>query len=168
MLVPRGKNESETLEVVALTDPCYIHGILSSKAGAEKQILLQTEASRLIGVFDRKKYKCRCCGRGCDRTATRCTVYKSDVFNPKWWCDTCDPYQYGAGEGRIKIVRTYQDALDFAEPFGDPEVAEDLVRVLAEAKGLLWPPAKTRADIFFNGYGAVSYTHLTLPTILRV
>ncbi len=151
MKVTRGKHKSKTLEVVALTDPCYIQGLLLSKAGTEKQIMLQTEASRLIGVFDKNRYQLRCCGKGCDRTATRCTIYKSEIFSPWWWCDTCDPYQYGAGEGRIKIVRTYQDALDFAEPFGDQEVVADLVRILAEAKGLLWPPGQTRADIFFNG-----------------
>jgi hypothetical protein len=56
----------------------------------------------------------------------------------------------GAGRDRLRIVRTYQGALDFFEAFGDPEVARDLILALAEAKGLLGLK-EAQADIFFNG-----------------
>ncbi|MEI7858138.1 MAG: hypothetical protein WCH85_11655 [Methanomicrobiales archaeon] len=151
MLVASGKNMGKTLEVIVLKDPCYIQDLFSAKAENKKQVLLKDEAKRLVDVFDRKAFDARCNGRVCRRQSTRCTVYKSDIFNPMWWCDACDPCQYGAGEGRIQIVRTYRDALDFAVSFGDPEVSADLIRVLAEAKGLSWPPGKIRADIFFHG-----------------
>ena len=146
-----GKNKGKPLELVALKDPCFIQDVISSNAKGREQMALRAEARRLVDVFNRRTFGVRCHGRDCDRTATRCSIYKSDVFNPLWWCDSCDPYQYGAGQHRIQIVRTYQDILDFALPFDDPEVAKDLIRVVAKAKGLSPRLGKIQADIFFNG-----------------
>ena len=145
-----GRHKGKTLEIIALKDPEFIRDLLASEAKGKDQIRLRAEASQLLDTFDRRAFQVRCVGSGCNQPASRCTIYKSDVLNPWWWCDACDPKQYGIGPDRIRIVRTYQDALDFCEPFGDPTVARDIIRVLAEAKGL--PGLKeAHADIFFNG-----------------
>lgn len=151
MLVTSGKYKGKTLELVTLKNPYFIKGLLSRETKDKKLMLMQAEARRLIVAFNRRAFNGRCMGRNCSQPATRCSIYKSDVFNPKWWCDICDPWQYGAGKCLIQIVRTYQDAIAFGEPFDDPTVAEDLVRVLAEAKGLSSRLGKDQADVFFNG-----------------
>ena len=150
MLVTSGKHKGKPLEVVALKDPCFIQGVLLSEAESKAQKAMQAEARRLVDVFDRMPFVVRCCGHGCERRAMRCSIYKSDVLNPWWWCDACDPRQYGAGECKVHIVRTYHDALDFSAQFDDPSVAMDLVRAMAEAKGAPSSPSRRQADVFFN------------------
>ena len=145
-----GRHKGKTLEIIALKDPDFIRDLLASEPRTCTQRRVQVEARRLVDTFDRRAFRVRCVGRDCDRLASRCTIYKSDVMNPWWWCDTFDRQQYGAGQDRIRIVRTYQDVLDFSNSFDDPTVVRDLILALAEAKGLLGAK-ETHADIFFNG-----------------
>lgn len=155
MRITSGKHKGKILEVVALRDPEFMRDLLLSDARGVAQRRLKAEARRLVETFDRRAFDRHCVGMGCERKATRCTFYKCCLNDPWWWCDACDPWQYGAGRDMIRIVRTYQDALDFSEAFGDPWVTQDLILTLAEAKGL---PAMSRlrlkesqAEMFFNG-----------------
>lgn len=150
MRITSGRHKGKSLELIVLKDPEFIWDLLSSEAKDEKQRRFRTEASRLVATFNRRAFCVRCVGRDCARLATRFTIYMSEVHAPWWWCDTCDPWQYGAGRDLIRIVRTYQDALDFSETFGDPIVAQDIILTMAEAKGLLGMK-ESQVDIFFNG-----------------
>ena len=153
MRMTSGRHKGKTLELIALKAPDFIQDLLLSEPRNEKQRCIQAEATRLVDTFNRRAFCVSCVGRDCGRLALRCTIFKSDVLNPWWWCDTCDPWQFGAGRDRIQIVRTYQDALDFSGAFDDPKVTRDLILTLAEAKGLLasWRLSECQADIFFNG-----------------
>ena len=150
MLMTSGKHKGKSFELIALKYPDILWDILSSEARSEKQRRVQAEAKRLVNVFNRRAFCVRCVGMDCERPATRCSIRKSDVLSPWWWCDACDPWQYGAGRDILRIVRTYEDALEFSEPFDDPTVARDLIAKLAEAKGLQ-ELKKIQVDIFFNG-----------------
>lgn len=150
MRITSGRHKGKTLELVALKDPEFIGDLLAAKFRSEAQKLLQAEARRLVEVFDRRAFLWRCAGRDCGRMATLCSIYKSDVFNPMWWCDACDPWQFGARREALHVIRTYRDALNFCTALGDPTAMRDLVRALAEAKGLAGPKV-AHADAFFNG-----------------
>ena len=153
MRMTSGRHKGETLELIALVAPDFIRDLLSSEPRSVKQRRVQAEARRLVDAFNRRAFCVPCVGRDCGRLASRCTICKSDVLNPWWWCDACDPRQYGVGQDRIQIVRTYQDVLAFSAAFDDPNVTRDLILTLAEAKGLLVPSRlrEVQADIFFNG-----------------
>lgn len=153
MKITFGKHRGKTLELVALKDPEFIRDLLLSESSTGTRERLRAEAERLVTTFNRRAFVVHCVGNGCNRQATRCTLYKSGVNSPWWWCDECDPWQYGAGQLQIQIVRTYQDVLDFSDSIGDTTTAQDLVMALAEAKGLiLWSRlSELKADLFFNG-----------------
>lgn len=150
MRIASGRHKGKTLELVALKDPEYIWDLLLSKPRGARQERAQAKARALVETFDRRAFDVLCVGGGCERKATRCTVCKSSVDTPWWWCDACDPWQYGAGRDMLHVLRTYQDVLDFCRTFDDPTVARDLVLTLAMAKGLS-KLGETQADLFFHG-----------------
>jgi hypothetical protein len=145
-----GKYKGRTIEVVVLKDPEFIGVLLKSRTQDETKCRIQTEARLLVETFNRRKFQTRCASSGCSREVSRCSIYKTDVFNPRWWCETCDPWQFGARSLVLSIVATYEDAIRYARPYGDPTLTRDLVHVLAEAKGLSGFKL-AQLGVFFHG-----------------
>jgi len=108
------------------------------------------EAQRLIKIFDSKPCQTECYGKDCSKSATYCTVYKSNVYTPYWWCEDCDPYEQGADEGKLQVVGTYQDAINHCSMYCTTRDAiKDLIKTLAQAKGLPNRVGEAQAERFF-------------------
>jgi hypothetical protein len=72
-----------------------------------------------------------------------------------WWCDTCDPYQMGANQAKLSLIRTYQDANLPHLGFGSPKSAlRDLVKIVAVEKGLPNRVGQKEAEEFFAEWWA--------------
>ena len=112
----------------------------------------QDEARRLIARFNSKPLVKDCFGEpGAHHKATRCTVYGKNVMAPRWWCDTCDPYQSGANAGKLQAVASYEDALDHVGFWcgGHSADYKSLIKALAQAKGLPAHVGEKQAAAFF-------------------
>ena len=90
-------------------------------------------------------------GRDCTKPATCLSVYGDNVYAPLWWCDDCDPYQMGAREGKLSLIKTYQDAILHHMMFHTPKsFLKDLVRIMAVEKGLPKRVSEKNAVEFFG------------------
>ena len=68
-----------------------------------------------------------------------------------WWCDDCDPYQMGARDGKLSLIKTYQDALLYHLHFRTPKkFVKDLVKTMATEKGLSKRVGMKEAEEFFG------------------
>lgn len=69
----------------------------------------------------------------------------------KWRCDDCDPYQMGARDGKLSLIKTYHDVFLHHKHFGTPKSAlKDLVRTMAVEKGLSNRVGQKEAEEFFG------------------
>jgi hypothetical protein len=69
-----------------------------------------------------------------------------------YWCNSCDPYQAGAIEGKLTIITTYRQALDHIS-LSCKKRSRDyiaIVKALAHAKGLPDRVTEGQAEAFFN------------------
>ena len=151
MKVGFGKHNGKSVETIILKEPSYIEWALAQASSSGTLARLKGEAQRLIAIFDAKPYRTKCYGHGCSKLATRCSVYLRNVYGPMWWCDDCDPYQRGADDGKLSVVRTYRDALEHCTLFcTNRSAVESLVRALAQAKGLPQRVSEKQSAEFFK------------------
>jgi hypothetical protein len=125
-------------EALLFEDPDYVAFLMESLPSRLKP-WHRTALSKVLPLverFDAQPMKCECQGEGCHKTATRASAYQR---TPRlvYWCDTCDPSQHGASPFKLRIVRTYFDAVIHARQSCDGRVEDMryLVRELAVAKG---------------------------------
>lgn len=150
MNITFGKQKGKTVENLVLKEPEYIHWMLGVNAtGALLRI--QEHANLLISMFNSKPLLRRCAGSNCQAAASRVTVYMDNIFSPYWWCDNCDPYQQGANEGKLHVIRTYEDALNHVALYcrGRKEDFREIIKMLAVTKGLPARSGNKECDAFF-------------------
>ena len=132
-----GKHSDKSVEMIILKDPAYIAWILTVRNPKGRIPMIRIEAQRLIRIFDAKPFLRNCQERECTKPATRLTVYTDNVYTPMWWCEDCDPYQMGARDGKLSLIKTYHDALLHQFQFHTPKsFLKGLVRIIAVEKGL--------------------------------
>jgi hypothetical protein len=151
MIVKFGKHSGQTVEEIVLRDPDYIVWLLRQEAPRGQMEAICDEVRRLIRVFDCKPFAAGC--SGCEATATRCSVYEGPNLALQCWCDACDPYSAGAGPGKLRVIRTYTDAIRHVASQcrrGKREY-EMVIRDLAQAKGLPERARANRIRAFFAG-----------------
>jgi hypothetical protein len=85
-------------------------------------------------------------------SATRCSLSRGAVRPLLCWCDDCDPYELGASAGKLRIVTSYGDALQYVHTYcrGEKPALRTLIRQLAEAKGLPERVGEQQAQDFFG------------------
>ena len=151
MYLKFGKHSDKSVEMIILKEPAYILWILTERNPKGRLLLVKTEAQRLIRIFDAKPFSGNCQGRECTKPATRLTVYADNVYAPMWWCDDCDPYQMGTRDGKLSLIKTYQDALLHHIQFHTPKsFLKDLVKTIAAEKGLPKRVGQKDAEEFFG------------------
>jgi hypothetical protein len=68
-----------------------------------------------------------------------------------WWCDDSDPYQMGARDGKLSMIKTYHDVGLHHMMFHTPKsFLKDLVRIIATKKGLPKRVGQKEAEGFFG------------------
>ena len=68
-----------------------------------------------------------------------------------WCCENCDPYQMGARDRKLSMIKTYYDALLHHIQFHTPKsFLKDLVRTMAMEKGLPKRVGEKEAEEFFG------------------
>jgi hypothetical protein len=145
---PVGKHKGKLMEVLVLKQPEYIHWVLDKPGATDGLLAMKNEAKKLVQAFDKKPYQVRC--HGCKKPASRLSVHGNT--DPMWWCDSCDPYQQGAADGKLQIFRTYSAALSYVQFFcaGRASDYRDLVKAMARAKGLPARVDDSQAEAFFH------------------
>lgn len=152
MRITFGKHNGKSVEMVMLKAPAYVKWVLEQDNAAGQLLIVKGEMLRQIQVFNDKPILRKCFRPGCDRKVTRGSVYKDNVGRFEWWCDQCDPLLGGFLAGKVYIIRTYEDALDYVESHcwtrkSDYEV---IIHALAKAKGLPKRVGEKQANEFFG------------------
>lgn len=152
MRITFGKHNGKSVELVMVKAPDYVKWVLKQEDAVGQLLIVKKEMLRLIDVFNAKPILRRCAGRECDRKATKGSVYKDNVGRFEWWCDKCDPLLGGFLAGKVYIIRTYEDALDYVEShcWNRKSDYEALIHALARAKGLLKRVGEKQAREFFS------------------
>lgn len=135
MMITFGKHSGKSCEKVVLTDPSYCDWLLKQRSGPALGI--QDEIEDLIHVFDTKPFvRKKCSGRDCSKPATRMAVYR-DNLAASFWCDDCDPHQWGAIAGNLQAVGNYRHALLYVETYcrGRRDDEKLIIKTLSQAKG---------------------------------
>lgn len=134
-----GKYESKSLELVLLKHPDYVAWMFEQKDPGGRLGQIRQEAREILRVFDGKPFVEKCFGRGCEKLAARCSLFKDKLREPYWWCDECDPYQTGAPPGRLAIASTYRQVLDHAAKYhyGGRAGYKKLIIGLARGRGFV-------------------------------
>lgn len=151
MLLSFGKHNGKSVEELILKNADYIQWILSQNAPKGQMGMVAKEAQRLIAKFNQKQFSVVCAHSKCESIATRCSVYGPNI-QCVFWCDNCNPYSRGACEGKLQIIRTYQDAIDHVNVWckGKNDLSK-LIQNIAKGKGLPSRVGMTQAIAFFNG-----------------
>ena len=149
MQVTIGKHAGKSLELLMIREPGYVQWLVQ-QATSGPLLALKNEALKLMKKFDAKPFNQVCHGRTCNLGATRATVYGNSLA-PYWWCASCDPYESGANQGKLQVVRTYAGALNHVELYCSGRKSDyvDLIRYLAKAKGLPARVGEKQAQLFF-------------------
>lgn len=144
-----GAHLGEHMEVLMLNRPDYINWLLPYDAKLPLAVMKE-EALRLVQVFDAKPFRTSCNTSGCNQPATRWSVYK-DGLAPICWCADCDPHGLGAQVDKLRIGRTYRDALaHVTRNCGKKQAGfKTIIRHLAMTKGLGQRVGDRHAIAFF-------------------
>jgi hypothetical protein len=144
-----GKYRETSPALLLIKDPDYAVWMLTQTEAngrlAEVQPVLRTKIRR----FDEKPLIESCVD--CGEPATCCSVYKGTIA-PRWCCDDCDPAAGGATAKKLRIIRTYADAVRHVREScgGRKEDLRLLIRSLAQAKGLPQRVGEEQAAAFFR------------------
>jgi len=133
MLLGIGKHKELTTQLVLLKHPDYVAWALDeSSTGRLAQIV--SAFRRHAAVLNAKPFVTRC--RQCKAVATRGSYYQGTT-DGQWWCDECDPYSLGAVEGRLRMVKSYNDALLHVQWTCDGRKSDyrSIIKDLSQAKG---------------------------------
>jgi len=142
---------AKSLETIVIKEPAAIAKILENKfVPNSRQDKEQKEIERLIAKFDKMPFTEKCSGKNCSQIATYFTVYRGTI-SLRLWCDTCDPYQSGASQRSIEVLKSYSQAISYAE--GDIHRKSDYKRLflyMFKAKGLKGSVTEKNAVAFFQ------------------
>jgi hypothetical protein len=146
------KHPHRSMELIVVRWADYIGWMIGRKNPKGQLAVACVEAKRLIAEFDRKPILRPCMNRDCALPATLFSLYIGNI-SPCWWCAYCNPYSLGARRGKLVIVMTYEDALDFVTLWcgGTRLEYKAVIRAMAEAKGLPRRVGEREAQAFFSG-----------------
>jgi hypothetical protein len=152
MIIPVGKYRGKSVEWLLLKAPGYVKWMLEESAITGPLAAVKTEALRLISVFDRKQILKECRGRNCLKAASQLSAYQGNSYDMYAWCDTCDPYQAGAARWKLRLIRTYKEALDFIQRTcdGRRSAYRAAIDTIAIAKGFPDRSSQARLKAFFS------------------
>lgn len=131
-----GKHQGSSVAEIFFKDPGYIRWLMNTTATGQ-MLAAQKVARELVGKFDSKPIDRSCHAVGCGKGASRASIYR-DSLDPFWWCETCDPSQAGASDGKIQIIRTFEEALAHVEYYCKGKKSDEIlaIKFLARGKGL--------------------------------
>jgi len=146
-----GKHSERTVAEIVLKEPDYLLWMLAQRATTDPLAEACKEAKRLLRVFDRKPFLRDCSHEGCANKATRITVYVQSILS-QFWCDDCDPYSEGANAGKLQVISTYGQAIEYVNLWcqGRKSDLKGLIRDMARAKGLPERVGAQQATAFFQ------------------
>jgi hypothetical protein len=149
MLLTFGKHHGMSVESLVLKEPDYAVWLLAQMGATTEIHTAKGEVGRLIQVYDEKPILESC--RGCRNRATRCSLYFKSV-RPRWWCDECDPDDGCPSTGKLRIIRTYLEAIHYVESYCGARQNDmrSLIKALAQAKGLSERVGEVDASAFFQ------------------
>jgi hypothetical protein len=135
MVIWFGKHRGKSIEDLVVTEPDYALWVLAQEGAAGPLAEARREVSRVLRQFDESPILRPCKGPSCTRAATRCSLYHGSA-TPYWWCDSCDPAQECCSPGKLSIIRTYGDSVQYVSLYcggrkGDLRV---LIKQMARAK----------------------------------
>ena len=147
-LITVGAHKDKTTQIVVLKEPSYVSRLLSESLTGPL-LSVKNHVLQHIKVFDAKAYKTRC--SGCQAAATRFSVVHG-LTTPYWWCDSCDPHGMGASEGKLYVLRTYQNALQYVQFACQGRTSDyrDLIRTMVAAKGAPARIGPAQAEAFLS------------------
>jgi hypothetical protein len=150
MILQFGKFFGRSIYTIALKEPSYAWWLAHEEAATGKFLAAQEAVRELIRRFNEKSFVMPCQGPKCKNLATRGSVY-CGTPRPRWFCDDCNEYQLGASPGKLEVVRTYGDAVQYVDTFcrGDKGFLRILIRELGRARGLPWRVSEAQAAAFF-------------------
>jgi hypothetical protein len=148
MLITFGKHNRKSTELVILKVPDYVKWVLDNREPSGPLLAVQKDFIRLIGIFDSKPLQNKCFK--CKEPATKFSFYQGNI-DPYYWCDKCDPYFQGAMPGKLSIVTSYRQALNFVVSTcqGRESDFKDIIRNISVAKGLQGKISEKLAQSFF-------------------
>jgi hypothetical protein len=155
-----GRHRGMPVERLVVTQADYVDWMLGVQDPSPSLKDARDEVIPLLRRFDRIPFQVQCEGCECTQAATRCAVYVGTA-SPSFWCGACNPYQQGASRGKLRIVRTYAEALVYVrcECGNKRQPKRDLVRALATGKGLGKPATAAVLSRFFAQPLAQSRQH---------
>ena len=151
MQISFGKHCGRSVEFLVLTEPDYLLWMLRQKAPTKAMQRVLEEASRLIGVFDRKPLQRQCSGWGCSNPATRFSAYTGSP-HLEVWCENCRPSSGGADTKKLRVIRRYDEALEHvcATCSARSGGLQSIIADLAHAKGLPYRAREKDRETFFR------------------
>jgi hypothetical protein len=150
MSIGFGKHADKSVALVVLRHPDYTMWVLANRCATGPLAVVRQRMIHLIHAFDERPILCNCSAPKCSNVATRGSVYRGRPF-PRWLCEACDEFQFGASRGKLAIVRSYSDAVNYVNACcgGDKDCLKILIRTLAEAKGAPARIGERQAAAFF-------------------
>lgn len=146
---PINPHKGKLIETVVLKYPDLIYW-MAEKDPPHGSEWLPGYIGKCADLFDAKPFTRECARRTCTRTATRFSLYP-DSTKPMFWCATCDPEQFGAHD--LTVSSRYYDALRHIGLSSSPtrHGHRNVIRSLAEAKGLTGNMTEKKIIQFFYG-----------------
>lgn len=144
MDISSGKHQGKTSQMVVLNHPDYVVWYIHELPNAK----LSAAFDQHIKKMDARAFTAKCFH--CKGQAARATAYEGDP-GLMFWCDTCNPYGAGAVQGKLRLIRTFSDAVRHINATADGHKAfmKEIVRGLAEGKGLPKRVGESQAAAFF-------------------
>ena len=169
MLDDLGLSSIDELVRQIVPDSILLRGDNKLPDGCSEQEAL-AELKELAG---RNKVKRSLIGQGYYGTITPPVIQRNVFENPAWYT-SYTPYQAEISQGRLEALFNYQTLI--TELTGLPVANASLLdEGTAAAEAMLLAHSASKKNVFLvdnkvfpQTLAAVSYTHLTLPTILRV
>lgn len=151
MRISFGKHDGKSIEAMVLKEPAYVDWMLRSQNPSSHMAAACEEAQRLIGIFNAKRILRPCTSRDCGNAGARFSVYQENVDLVPW-CAGCDPYDLGARSGKLAVIQSYDQAIQYVKSWCSARDGDmrKIIREMASAKGLPSRVGDTQAEEFFR------------------
>lgn len=135
MIVTFGEHAGKSVGWLVLNNPDYAIRLFYDQDLSGPELLVRNEVVRLIKTFDSKPFIKKCANRPCALPVTRCSVALR-AANVHFWCDSCNLYDMGAGAGKLRIISTYAETVDYVRELEyDKDFYRYFINILAVSKG---------------------------------
>jgi hypothetical protein len=137
--IPFGKHKGKRLEKVVIFYPDFLYWMESVGFNGYPDVC--SALNEFVDAFDAHPFKNAVCsgkveGVPCTRPVSQFSIYKNTAV-PMFWCEKCDPCQYGTSSEKLTIGSNYYDALDHFMGVGARMTGmRRAINDIAKAKGL--------------------------------